>query len=148
MATTEAAQIVSRSAQYKESELNMGENSCIDRCVSKYWHYWQQFEFMLLLDLKGKATPHLHPRTKELLLSYLIQTPGSNHLMLRDTFHIVSVIASAKTAAGACPITQQYSFEIDAKGDDPRKFRQSDEIFFIINYPGYQLLLSIADNSS
>ncbi|XP_011624695.1 mitochondrial import inner membrane translocase subunit TIM10 [Amborella trichopoda] len=23
--------------RYKDSELNMGENSCIDRCVSKYW---------------------------------------------------------------------------------------------------------------
>ncbi|KAJ4978033.1 hypothetical protein NE237_008813 [Protea cynaroides] len=23
--------------RYKDSELNLGENSCIDRCVSKYW---------------------------------------------------------------------------------------------------------------
>ncbi|CAA2997042.1 mitochondrial import inner membrane translocase subunit TIM10 [Olea europaea var. sylvestris] len=23
--------------RYKDSELNIGENSCIDRCVSKYW---------------------------------------------------------------------------------------------------------------
>nr|VDD13909.1 unnamed protein product [Brassica oleracea] len=23
--------------RYKETELNMGDNSCIDRCVSKYW---------------------------------------------------------------------------------------------------------------
>ncbi|KAM3743327.1 hypothetical protein ACB098_07G136300 [Castanea mollissima] len=24
--------------RYKESKLNMGENSCIDCCVSKYWY--------------------------------------------------------------------------------------------------------------
>ncbi|KAM4086360.1 hypothetical protein ACJW30_10G095600 [Castanea mollissima] len=33
------------------------------------------------------------------------------------------------------------------KGDDPGKFRQLDEIVFISGYPGYQHLLSIAENS-
>ncbi|KAK9265672.1 hypothetical protein L1049_001682 [Liquidambar formosana] len=33
------------------------------------------------------------------------------------------------------------------KGDDPGKFRQLDEILFINGYPGYQHLLSIAENA-
>ncbi|KAL0007988.1 hypothetical protein SO802_009490 [Lithocarpus litseifolius] len=41
-------------------------------------------------------------------------------------------------------MVEQYSFEIR----DPGKFKQLDEIFFISNYPGYQLLLSIAEDSS
>ncbi|CAF1864160.1 unnamed protein product, partial [Brassica oleracea] len=34
--------------RYKETELNMGDNSCIDRCVSKYWQIRR-----LLCLLKG-----------------------------------------------------------------------------------------------
>lgn len=33
------------------------------------------------------------------------------------------------------------------KRDDPGKFRPLDEIIFIDGYPGYQQLLSIAENS-
>lgn len=33
------------------------------------------------------------------------------------------------------------------KGDEPGKFRQLDEIMFVNDYPGYQQLLDIAENS-
>lgn len=39
------------------------------------------------------------------------------------------------------------SFEMMQKGDDLGKFRQLDEIILIDGYPGYQHLLSIAENS-
>ncbi|XP_076899686.1 mitochondrial import inner membrane translocase subunit TIM10-like isoform X1 [Bidens hawaiensis] len=38
--------------RYKESELNMGETSCIDRCVSKYW----QVHFLIFNILACKMS--------------------------------------------------------------------------------------------
>ncbi|KAH1263935.1 Mitochondrial import inner membrane translocase subunit TIM10 [Glycine max] len=46
--------------RYKESELNMGENSCIDRCVSKYWHVTN-----LIGQLLGSGRPPIARGRKE-----------------------------------------------------------------------------------
>lgn len=32
------------------------------------------------------------------------------------------------------------------KNDDPGKFRQVDEIIYVVGYPGYQHLSSVAEN--
>ncbi|XP_021766942.1 mitochondrial import inner membrane translocase subunit TIM10-like isoform X2 [Chenopodium quinoa] len=39
--------------RYKEGDLNLGENSCIDRCVSKYWQVNNMIGHILAYGRRG-----------------------------------------------------------------------------------------------
>ncbi|OVA15551.1 Tim10/DDP family zinc finger [Macleaya cordata] len=41
--------------RFKESELHMGENSCIDRCVSKYWQNCQKVGNSAVIQFDGSS---------------------------------------------------------------------------------------------
>ncbi|WVY90724.1 hypothetical protein V8G54_036238 [Vigna mungo] len=75
--------------KYKESELNMGENSCIDRCVSKYWQVNN-----LIGQLLGSGRPPIReqnpiPDLPAMNKCFLLFFPYSTHphFIFESVFH-------------------------------------------------------------
>jgi import inner membrane translocase subunit TIM10 len=43
--------------EYRESDLSVGESTCVDRCVHKYWGAHQKVQDILQKQMQGGAGP-------------------------------------------------------------------------------------------